>query len=228
MKHFISMVGIVSIVVLAPVVLQAKGQPSFEERVEAAAKVSQDAHKTPTIIKLARAGETTKLNNLFQHIPKQHLSALLDTHDDYGNNLFHVAKDTQTLQIISSMIRQVYGAKATQQITRMVDQRNEAGETAIHAQINASHPFMFRLLYPYSSLKRENDIIKNQLARQHGSGPDIFTKNKAIYCQKIHELASSKGGYTILQSAKYQANYNEEMAPLANALGRIIPCLAEN
>jgi len=229
MKHFLSIVGAIIAVLLISPIAQAKGPSSFQDRVEAAAvKVSQDAHKTPAIIKLARAGETAKLKILFQQTPKQDLAALLDAHDDYGNNVFHVAKDAGTLQTLSSMIRQVYGAKATQQITRMVDERNDSGETTFHAQINASHPFMFRLLYPYSTLKKENDIVKAQLARQRGSGPAVFAKNKAIQCKEIRKLASSRGGYTILQSAKYQTKYNEEMIPLANALGRIIPCLAEN
>lgn len=185
---------------------------------------SLDAYGTPLIIKLARQGNTKLLTQLAQNAGN---GDFLNAKDKYGNNLFHVAKNADTVQVVASLVRRFYGANTTQQITRMVDQRNLLSETPLLAQINAGHADTFRPLYRHSTLKVKNDAFKNQLSRLNGSDPSIIADHKAIYCREIRQLASANG-QTLLQAAKNQVPYNPQLAPLAQALQRVIPCLAEN
>lgn len=185
---------------------------------------SLDAYGTPLIIKLARQGNTKLLTQLAQNAGN---GDFLNAKDKYGNNLFHVAKNADTVQVVASLVRRFYGANTTQQITRMVDQRNLLSETPLLAQINAGHADTFRALYSLSTLKTTNDMFKNQLSRLKGSGPSLVAEHKAMYCQKIRDLASANGR-TLLQAAQDQVPYHPEMASLAQRLESVIPCLAEN
>lgn len=233
MKHSISLL-VTIFTLLAVTLLQAEPiSDTLNKRLSVAIEknasydkqlTSLDAYGTPLVIKLARQGDTERLAKLAQGATHKDF---LDAKDKYGNNLFHVAKDPHTIQVIASIIRGFYGANTAQQITRMVDQKNLQGETPLLAQINAGHADTFRPLYRHSTLKVKNDAFKNQLFRLNGSDPSIIAEHKAIYCREIRQLASANG-QTLLQAAKNQVPYNPQLAPLAQALQRIIPCLAEN
>ncbi len=198
---------------------------AVEKNIQADQQLSSlDAYGTPLVIKLARQGNTKLLAQLAQNEVN---GDFLNAKDKYGNNLFHVAKNADTVQVAASLVRKFYGAKTTQQITLMVDQRNLLGETPLLAQVNAGHVDTFRSLYSLSTLKATNDMFKNQLSRLKGSDPSFIAEQKAIYCHKIQQLASANGR-TLLQAAQDQVPYHPEMAPLAQRLESVIPCLAEN
>lgn len=183
-----------------------------------------DAYGTPLVLKLARQGDVKTLVNLAKSPAGGQF--LLVT-DKYGNNLFHVAKNADTVQAVASLFRRFYGAKATQKITQLANARNKLGEAPLNAQINAAHTDTFRPIYAYTTLKQKNDTARNQLSRLRGADAGIFNQNKAIYCAEVIS-ASSAGGKTLLQSAQAQIPYHPEMAPLAQTISRVLPCLAEN
>ncbi|MBR2081962.1 MAG: hypothetical protein IJ876_03000 [Elusimicrobiaceae bacterium] len=180
-----------------------------------------DAYGTPLIIKLARQGDVKTLLSLAEYSKDGQF--LLST-DKYGNNLFHAAKNADTVQAAASLIRRFYGAKAPRKISELVDARNTLDETPLHAQINAAHTDTFRPIYAYTSLKKKNDSAHNQLARLRGSDERIYAQHKAIYCQHIIE-AGSAHGITLWQAAQTQTQYNPSMSQIAYSIGRVLPCL---
>ena len=230
MKKQFLLVGIFALITTLSVATQA--QPNkLSERIQATLteKTTQathfmqpDAYGTPLVIKLARQGDTKTLHQIAH---SSNAATILGAQDSYGNNLFHVAKNADTVQVIAALIRQAYGTKAPTQITAMVDQKNKLGETPLHAQLNAGHADTFRPLYRHSTLKKKNDAANRQLMRLEGVSEDISNSNRRIYCQEIRQLGSANGR-TLLQAAQGQIPYNPQMSALAQNIGRVIPCLA--
>ena len=183
-----------------------------------------DAYGTPLIIKLARQGDIKTLQSLAEY---PSTGKFLLATDKYGNNLFHVAKNANTVQVIASLIRRYHNAKAPQIIANLVDARNKLDETPLHAQINAAHTDTFRPIYTYTSLKKKNDAARNQLTRLRGTDEHIFAQHQTIYCQDIVE-AGSANGITLLQAARNQIPYNPQMAQIAGTINHVLPCLAQN
>ena len=183
-----------------------------------------DAYGTPRIIKLARQGDVKTLLNLANYpLSGQFLLAT----DVYGNNLFHVAKNADTIHAVSSLLRHFYGAKALQKITQLANAANQLGERPLNAQINAAHADTFRPLYAYTTLKQKNDTARSQLARLRGSDERLFVQHQNIYCQDIIN-ASSANGVTLLQAAQAQVPYHPQMAAVAAKISQVIPCLVQD
>ncbi len=182
-----------------------------------------DEYGTPLILKLARQGDVKTLLTLTQYPCEGKF--LLAT-DKYGNNLFHVAKNADTVHAVSSLIRHFYGAKAPRHIAALADARNSFSETPLHAQINAAHTDTFRPLYMHTTLKKKNDVARNQLARLQGADERIVAQHKAIYCQDI-VVAGSANGITLWQAAQAQIPYNPQMAHVSGMIGRVLPCLVQ-
>ena len=199
-----------------------RAEPVSPASLETAVVAS--AYGTPLLIKLAREGD---VKGLLKQAQSETNGEFLKVQDKYNNNLFHVAKNADTVQAVAALIRKFYGVKAPTQIETMVNQRNSFQETPLLAQINGGHADTFRPIYTHSLLKKKNDIARNQLARLRGSGPAIEARNKAIYCKEIRQL-SSANGFTLLQAAQAQVPYHPEIAPLAHALPQMIPCLAQD
>ena len=227
MKLFITVTA--AVFLSTPVVA---GQPSnlLTQRVNNAIAVqlthnpaATDKYGTPHMIKWARQGDIQSLRQAAAYAKDGNF---LNIRDSYGNNLFHVAKNADTVQAIASLIRQFYGEKTSKQIATLVNQRNRADETPLHAQINAAHADTFRPLYRYSLLKQRNEEARKQLARLQGN-PTLMAQHKAIYCADIYKLASAQGR-TLLQAAKDQIPYNPEMILLSQSIERRIPCLAQH
>ena len=183
-----------------------------------------DPYGTPLIIKLARQGDVKTLLELAQY---PSTGKFLLATDKYGNNLFHVAKNADTVQAVASLIRRYFGAAAARKIAQLVDTRNHLDETPLHAQINAAHSDTFRPIYAYTSLKKKNDAARNQLTRLRGSDERLVAQHQAIYCQDIVS-AGSANGVTLWQAAQTQIPYNPQMAHVAGVIGRVMPCLAQH
>ena len=234
MKHQIAV--LIMSILFIPSLLAAQSPRSIDSaRLEAMLKekTSQgmesylsapDAHGDPLVIKLARQGDVKTLQTLASY---SQTGNFLSATDKYGNNLFHVAKNVDTVQVVSSLFRHYYGAKAPLKIKQMANTRNKLDETPLHAQINAAHSDTFRLIYGYTSLKKKNDDARNQLTRLHGADERIYAQHKDIYCRNVISAASANG-MTILQSAQAQIPYNPQMAQVAGAIERILPCLTQN
>ncbi len=183
-----------------------------------------DEYGTPLVLKLARQGDVKTLQSLAEY---PSTGKFLLATDKYGNNLFHVAKNANTVQVLSSLIRQYYGAKAPRQIEQLANTKNKLGETPLHAQINAAHADTFRPIYRYTSLKKKNDEATRQLARLQGADERLYAQHKAIYCRNVVD-AGSANGVTLLQAAQAQVPYNPQMAQVAGMINRVLPCLAQN
>ncbi len=180
-----------------------------------------DAHGTPLIIKLARQGD---VKTILQAKAATSGKFLL-VKDAYGNNVFHVAKNADTVQAIASLLRHFYAGQTSLQITALVDARNAQGETPLLAQINAGHADTFIPLYTYSTLKQKNDIATRQLSRLRGVSDAIAASNRAIYCEEIRSL-STVGGRTLLQAAQDQLPYHPQMSSVVRTISQEMPCLA--
>ena len=205
-------------------VFSSKVNKQVETAIAGNRLTAPDEYGTPLAIKLARQGNIQKLQQLAQLSPD---GTFVNVHDKYNNNLFHVAKDANTVQALAGLIRQFYPAQTQGIISRLVNERNATGETPLLAQINAGHGDTFHLLYAPSILKQKNEEARNHLARLQGSVPEIVERNKAIYCKEIRSLASANG-LTLLQAAQGQIPYHPQMAPLAQEIAQLIPCIAQN
>lgn len=185
-----------------------------------------DGYGTPLVIKLARQGDIKTLQTLTSY---SQTGNFLSATDKYGNNLFHIAKNADTVQAVSSLIRHYYGAgpKAERKIKQLINTRNHHGETPLHAQINAAHSDTFRPIYAYTSLKKKNDDSRKQLSRLYGVDERIYAQHKNIYCREVISDASANG-VTILQAAQAQIPYNPQMAQVAGTISHILPCLTQN
>ena len=198
-------------------ILTSQTAPGISKWLSAA-----DKSGTPRVIALARQGDISSLTELGTRADS---GKFLLVQDFYGNNIFHVAKNAETLQVLASLIRQHFGVESTETIRTLADQRNGLDETPLHAQISAGHTDTFRPLYAYTTLKYQNNRVQEQLARLRGMDEQIVSKNQAIYCQDIKTLASGHG-QTLLQAAQGLAFQTPEMARLAERIQSRIPCLS--
>ena len=183
-----------------------------------------DSHGTPLVLKLARQGDVKTLLHLAENAPS---GQFLFAKDRYGNNIFHVAKNADTLQAAAALIRRFFSIQAAQTIRQLVNTPNTLGETPLYAQINAAHADTFRTVYTYSSLKQKNDSVTLQISRLRGMDERIIRQHKEIYCSSIVEDATVPGGKTILQSAQDQVTYNPQMIRVVQEIKRTLPCLSQ-
>jgi len=186
----------------------------------ATALATPDVYGTPLIIQLARQGDVKAI----LQAKAAASGKFLLVKDAYENNVFHVAKNADTVQALASLLRHFYAGQTSLQITDLVDARNAQGETPLLAQINAGHADTFAPLYAYSTLKQKNDKVKWQLARLRGVNEEIAAPNRAIYCAEIIKQASA-GERTLLQAAQAQLPYHPEMAHVTRIISQEMPCL---
>ena len=237
MKFFRLVLGALVCVVLLPGVSRAEKSLFYDKiyrKVDQHQAISLRAThslKTPRILELAKDGSDPAIRSLKQAAQYEKNGKFLLVTDDNGNNVFHVAKNVQTVQVLAGLFRKFYGAKASQQLSTLINnKRNKFGETPLMAQINAAHADTFKPLYNFSLLKQKNDIARYQLAGQQGMLPKIQNQNKSFYCKEIRQLASSNG-ITLLQAAQIQASYHTNRPELLNLVQEIahkIPCLVNN
>ena len=180
-----------------------------------------DAYGTPYFLKLARQGDIKTLRQAAQTVTS---GDFLLVKDSYGNNMFHVAKDAATLQVLAALVRRFYDPQTSQIIYKLANEKNRLGETPLMAQINAGHPDTFRPLYDYTALKIKNEAANNQLSRLQGMDENIIRQNRASYCEQVISL-SSANGRTLLQAAQGQVPYNPAMINVVQDIRRTIPCL---
>lgn len=225
MKSFITFLAVLGTVTFVSGSTYA--QNSLSKTVEQAILASSssyltapDSYGTPYVLKLARQGKVAEL----AHAAQAPSGNFLNAHDSYGNNLFHVAKDAATVQAIAALIRHFYGPKAIQQITHMLDERNQSGEDPLMAQINAGHADTFRPLYQSSSLRVENNAANQQVERLRGLPEAIKKRHTGFYCQEILKKGSSNSR-TLVQAAQAQIPYNPDMALVARYIANEMPCL---
>ena len=137
--------------------------------------------------------------------------------DAYGNNCFHLAKNTATINALAAVIRRLEGDKAASVIKILRNQRNNTGETPFMYHINSAKPATFRLLFKGSNLDLAIEKIKPNL---NVSG--ALTLAVSVEQTRIREESRDKSGRTLMQAA--QANkdvpgmskviqYLEEHAP---------------
>ena len=237
MKFFNLMLGTFVCVALLPGVCLAEKSLFYDNihrkihQRQAISLRATNSFKTPRIIELVKDGSDETIRALKQGAQHEKNGEFLLLTDNNDNNVFHVAKNVQTVQVLAGLFRKFYGAKASQQLSTLINnKRNKFGETPLMAQINAAHADTFKPLYNFSLLKQKNDIARYQLAGQQGMLPKIQNQNKSFYCKEIRQLASSNG-ITLLQAAQIQAAYHTNRPELLNLVQEIahkIPCLVNN
>ena len=231
MKRAIISVLTILVLGLAPAMVHASPISNLEQRIstvvtaQSAQRIeahfaAKDAHGTPLIIALARQGNVRGILQAKAAASGHFLTAT----DAYGNNVFHAAKNADTVQVLASLIRHFYGGQTPQLLTTLVDAKNLQGETPLMAQINAGHADTFVPLYAHSTLKKANAATIRQLARLRGVNDTVAGPNREIYCQEVIRL-SSVGGRTLLQAAQDQIPYHPEMAAVVRTIHQEMPCL---
>ncbi len=218
-------------IILSVVGTAAWAAPSLDARLQEALLSSTgetyltapDKYGTPLLLQLARRGETQTILQAARHAKT---GAFLQVTDKYGNNVLHVAKDAHTVQILAGLIRQFEGAKAPSILRKLADARNQQGEMALHAQLNAGHAGTFWPIYTQTTLKEKNDRVKMQLVRLRGMDERIVTQQTQIYCQDI-QTRSKANGQTLLQLAQIQARQYPTLVRVAQEIQQEMPCLVQ-
>ncbi len=216
--------GAMSAMAWAEPFLDARVQEALLKRAGEEYLTVPDKYGTPLLLQLARRGETQAIIQAARHAKT---GAFLQVQDPYGNHIFHVAKDARTVQVLAALIRQYEGAKAPHVLRLLADARNQLGESALHAQLNAGHADTFWPIYAQTSLKEKNDRVKNQLVRLHGMDERIVAQQKQIYCQDI-QTSSKANGQTLLQTAQIQAQKYPALRRVVQEIQKELPCLVQS
>lgn len=102
------------------------------------------------LLTAAKNGDVARINTLGEQARRADF--FLAT-DKFGNNVFHLAKDAQTIQVIAYWIRQ-NDKNFASTISQLRNQRNQFGETPLMAHINYGKADTFMLLYTGSDLEQ--------------------------------------------------------------------------
>lgn len=117
--------------------------------------------------------------------------------DKFGNNVFHLAKDAQTIQVIAYWIRQKDTHYASS-ISLLRNQRNQFDETPLMAHINYGKADTFLLLYTGSDLEK---AVRDANAVNKGGALDTAAAIKI----GIARTKASSGGRTVAEAARANA-----------------------
>ena len=117
--------------------------------------------------------------------------------DAYGNNCFHLAKDTATLNVLEMMISRLESKQGKETLGLLRNQRNKMGETPYMYHLNSRHPAMFQQLFEGSNLKR---AIENAAKMNiPGSALGLAASSNQTY---IWKEARDNSGRTLAQAAR--------------------------
>ncbi len=115
-----------------------------------------------------------------------------------GNNVFHVARNAQTFQALARMLRKFYPQDYKIKIHQMMNQRNNLGETPVHAQINYGRADTFRIAFPYTDLYEKMMSVKSKLDK----GGVLAKVTLATEADEVIKMSKDASGRTIAQAAR--------------------------
>lgn len=191
-----------------PAVVQA--EPSLQQRQEIRQKrvheyltraiVAADLNKenefgdTP----LFEAAQKGDVNAILRYGNESLSGAFLLQKGKNGNNVFHVARNAQTFQALARMVRKFYPQDYKIKIRQMMNQRNDLGETPVHAQINYGRSDTFMIAFPYTELYERMMSAKSKLDK----GGVLAEVAKTTEVEEVVKLSKDASGRTIAQAAR--------------------------
>lgn len=190
-KIFIIYVAL-SILGVLPVAAQISGKRLYYPSATVA--------KAAPVISSEREFLTAAKNGEQEAILRVNDSSWLLATDKFGNNCFHLAKDTSTLQALAATIRRLSPEQSFSIISQLRNQRNNMGETPLMAHINYGKADTFRLLYEGSELA--GAIREAKAVSTGGALLEVAEIKEGVALS----FAKDNSGRTVAQAA--QANYN--------------------
>lgn len=118
-----------------------------------------------------------------------------------GNNVFHVARNAQTFQALARVVRHFYPSDYKIKIRQMMNQRNNQGETPVHAQISYGRADTFAVAFPYTDLYDKMMNVKSKL-NKGGLVAEVAKTEAAA----VAEMSKDASGRTIAQAARDNAS----------------------
>ena len=115
-----------------------------------------------------------------------------------GNNVFHVARNAQTFQALARMLRKFYPQDYKIKIHQLMNQRNNLGETPVHAQINYGRADTFWIAFPYTDMYGKMMAVKSKLDKG-GIVAQVALQTEA---DEVVKLSKDASGRTIAQAAR--------------------------
>lgn len=117
-----------------------------------------------------------------------------------GNNVFHVARDAKTFQMLARVLRDFYPGKYKSKINEMMNQRNDLGETPVQAQINYGRADTFWIAFPHTELYEKIMAVKSKLDKG-----GLVAEVAGAEAIAIVQMSKDSSGRTIAQAARDNA-----------------------
>ncbi len=156
------------------------------------AELIQLYNQKDLLLTAAKNGDLPRLNELGA---KARGASFFLVTDKFGNNVFHLAKDAQTVQTIAYWIRQSDN-KVADTIATLRNQRNQFGETPLMMHINYGKTDTFQLLYAGSQLEK---AVRDAKSANNGGAMSVTA---GIKNGIVRSYASDNSGRTVAEAAR--------------------------
>ena len=148
------------------------------------------------------AAQNGDVNAILKYGAQSVSGAFLLRQGKNGNNVFHVARNAQTFQALARMLRKFYPQDYKIKIHQMMNQRNDFGETPVHAQINYGRADTFWISFPYTDLYTKMMAVKSKLDK----GGVLAQVALTTEAEEVTKLSKDASGRTIAQAARDNAS----------------------
>lgn len=171
----------------------------------------EDSYGNTLVFQYALKGDVQAISSLKDVAGnvKDRGAFLLRVDTKTGNNVFHVAKDVQTIQALARLLRVYYPVSYGKKIRQMMNHRNYALETPVHRQINYGRSDSFKATFSYTELYDRIIKVKTKLDRGGLVAETALSEVEEILLQ-----SKDSSGRTIAQAAK--ANNMTEIVDFFN------------
>ncbi len=113
-----------------------------------------------------------------------------------GNNVFHVARNVETVQAVASLVRHFYDKKSGEVIRRLMNEKNDLGETPALMQLGYARAEVFLVLFKYTDQYDQMLDLKGRLAAG-GLVADLAEGEKQDFIKSVTDAS----GRTMAQVA---------------------------
>lgn len=184
--------------------------PSVSSKREAAVK--RQLEKKITVEMFLNAVQKGNRDQISAIADKQENGTFLLTQDSFGNNVFHLAKDADTVQLLGSYFRKFFGKKASEAINQMKKQQNQTGAIPVLAQVDLGHEDAFWALFNDSEL--EKAIYDAKSVDYGGALAETARHKRAL----VERMSQDLGGRNFCKAARMNglftvAGFCKENAP---------------
>ncbi len=169
---------------------------AYLTRVIAAADLNKENEFGDTPV--FTAAQNGDVNAILKYGNQSVSGAFLLREGKNGNNVFHVARNAQTFQALARMLRKFYPQDYKLKIHQLMNQRNNLGETPVHAQINYGRADTFWIAFPYTDMYGKMMAVKSKLDKG-GIVAQVALQTEA---DEVVKLSKDASGRTIAQAAR--------------------------